>query len=145
MISAITGGCLCGKVRFAYAGILGTAAYCHCSDCRRCTGSAFNVSVAMEITRFTIVGALKGFTKKGESGTELTRHFCPDCGSPLYTSSPRHPELIYVKGGALDDPTLLQPAHQSWTRSAVPWAAIKPGLRSFDTGRIEDPHSEAEF
>lgn len=135
MSSAITGGCLCGKVRFAYTGTLGGAAYCHCSDCRKCTGSAFNVSVAMEIKRLVIVGAPKGFTKRGESGTELTRHFCPDCGSPLYTSSPRHPELMYVKGGALDDPTQVQPAYQSWTHSAVPWAAIEPDLPSHEMGR----------
>jgi hypothetical protein len=136
MSIAITGGCLCSNVRFAYTGTLGTAAYCHCSDCRKCTGSAFNVSVAMEIKDFKITtGSPKGFTKSGASGNELTRHFCPDCGSPLFTSSPCHPDLVYVKAGAFDDPMIVQPAHQSWTRSSVPWAVIRAGLRSYETGR----------
>jgi hypothetical protein len=136
MSTAITGGCLCGKVRFAYTGTLGTAAYCHCSDCRRCTGSAFNVSTAMGIEHFEITtGSPKGFTKRGDSGNELTRHFCPDCGSPLFTTSPRHPDLVYVKAGALDDPMLVKPAYQSWTRSSVPWATIRTGLPSYETGR----------
>lgn len=117
MTATITGGCLCGDVRFAYNGTLGAAAYCHCSDCRKCTGSAFNVSVGVERKYFEIInGYPKGFTKKGDSGNELTRHFCSNCGSPLYTSSPRHPDLFYVKAGAFDDPTLVQPAYQSWMR-----------------------------
>jgi len=132
----VTGGCLCGNVRFAYTGALGTAAYCHCSDCRRCTGSAFNVSVAMEIKHFEIIhGSPRGYTKQGDSGNELTRHFCPDCGSPLFTSSPRHPDLVYIKGGALDDSTPVEPAYQSWTRSSVPWARIKAGLPSYERSR----------
>ena len=77
----------------------------------------------MAIERFEItLGSPKGFTKKGDSGNELTRYFCPDCGSPLFTSSPRHPDFVYVKAGAFDDPTLVHPAHQSWTRSSVPCA-----------------------
>jgi len=136
MSAAITGGCLCGKVRFVYRGSLGDAAYCHCADCRRCTGSAFNVSVAMEATYFEIVsGAPKAFTKAGDSGRGVTRHFCPDCGSPLFTTSPLHPELAYVKAGVFDDPTLVQPILQSWTRSAVPWATIEAGLRSYEGNR----------
>jgi hypothetical protein len=135
MNTVITGGCLCGNVRFAYNGIVGAAAYCHCSDCRRSTGSAFNVSVAMEVAHFEIVTGLpKGFTKKADSGNELTRHFCPECGSPLFTSSPHHPDLVYVKAGAFDNPELVQPAYQSWTRSSVPWAAIRAELRSYETG-----------
>jgi len=76
MSTVITGGCLCGNIRFAYKGVLGTAAYCHCSDCRKCTGSAFSVSVAMEIEHFEITaGSLKGFAKKGDSGNDLTHLF----------------------------------------------------------------------
>src|SRR5215213_6371670 len=134
MSLSITGGCLCGNVRFAHTGSLGPASYCHCADCRRCTGSAFNVSVAMERRHFRITaGAPKGFTKTADSGTELTRHFCPDCGSPLFTSSPRHPDLVYAKAGALDDPALVRPDYQSWTRSAVKWATIGDDIQSYET------------
>jgi hypothetical protein len=136
MSAVITGGCLCKNVRFAYTGTLGAAAYCHRSDCRKCTGSAFNVSVGVERAHFEItVGLPKDFVKKGDSGNEHTRHFCPDCGSPLFTSSPRHPDRLYLKAGAFDDPTLIQPTYQSWTRSSVSWATIKAGLCSYETGR----------
>jgi hypothetical protein len=45
-----------------------------------------------------------------------------------------HPDRLYVKAGAFDDPTLIQPSYQSWTRSSVSWATIKAGL-SCETGR----------
>ena len=50
-----------------------------------------------------VQGSPRGFTKSGHSGNPLTRYFCPDCGSPLYTASPRHPEFFYIKAGSLDD------------------------------------------
>lgn len=135
--SKLTGGCLCGSVRFHYDGALGSAGYCHCTDCRKCTGSAFNVSVAVQAKHFSIMcGAPKGFAKMSDSGTELTRHFCAECGSPLFTSSPSAPEWLYVKAGAFDDPSLIVPAYQCWTSSAVAWARIAVGLRSFEHGRL---------
>jgi hypothetical protein len=77
---------------------------------------------------------LKGFTKHGESGNELTRHFCPECGSPIFTSSPKHPDTVYVKAGTLDDPTVVRPTHQSWVASAVSWSQIDSAIASFPKG-----------
>ncbi len=135
MVSTITGRCLCGRVKYTYRGSIGVANYCHCEDCRRSTGSAFNIGVRLRVVDFRIIsGDPKRFTKRGDSGRELTRHFCPDCGSPLFTSAPEHPEHIYVKAGTLDDPTIVEPAHQNWVASAVSWSQIGPDLRSFSKG-----------
>jgi hypothetical protein len=135
MTSILTGGCLCGRVRYEYRGTVGRAGYCHCADCRRTTGSAFNISVRLEAAGFRLTkGAAKGFTKTADSGSLLTRHFCADCGSPLYTTSPSHPDALYVKAGSLDDPGLVHPTHQSWMRSRVPWAAIDPDLPRHEAG-----------
>ena len=125
----VTGGCLCAYIRYQYTGEVGPAGYCHCSDCRRVTGSAFNIGVRFDFAEFLLTaGTPKGFTKHADSGNELTRHFCPECGSPLYTSAPRHEKHIYVKAGTLDDPTLVRPASQSWLKSAVEWAQIDNNL-----------------
>ena len=130
-----TGRCLCGAVRFECEKP-GPAGYCHCEDCRRCTGSAFNVSVRCGASNFRVLtGELGSFTKRGDSGCELTRHFCQSCGSPLFTSSPRDPSVVYVKAGGLDDPDAVRPALQAWTRSKVTWADIHPKIDSFEKGR----------
>ena len=131
-----TGGCLCGAIRFEYSGDVGAAGYCHCEDCRRVTGSAFNVGVGMQLDAFTLTqGKTNSFTKTADSGNELTRHFCGNCGSPLYTASPRHPEVIYVKAGVIDDPSVVKPADQAWLRSAVEWAHIPADIPGREKGR----------
>ena len=64
----VFGGCLCGAVRYCYKGPVGPAAYCHCADCRRVTGSAFNVSVRLEIDKFRLErGDVKAYTKRADS------------------------------------------------------------------------------
>ena len=132
----LTGACLCGSVRFCVDGAVGSAAYCHCRDCRRCTGSAFNVSVAVEAKSFRILsGTPKGYMKTADSGNELTRHVCGGSGSPIFTSSPTHPDMVYVKAGLFDDPSIVSPVYQSWMVSAVPWASILPGLLGYARGR----------
>ena len=132
----VVGGCLCRAVRYAYRGEVGPAAYCHCEDCRRCTGSAFNVGVRLDAKRFRLLrGAPRAFAKTAGSGNKISRHFCGDCGSPIFTSSPRHPDHVYVKAGTLDDPMIVRPAYQSWAASSVAWAAIPADLPAYDQGR----------
>jgi hypothetical protein len=132
----VTGGCLCGAIRYEYDGEVGPAGYCHCADCRRISGSAFGVSVRVKAAGFRIVsGVPKGFTKTGDSGRTVTRYFCADCGCPLYTEPPLHPETVFIKAGSLDDPTLVVPDRQAWTRSRVAWAEIDPALASYETSR----------
>jgi hypothetical protein len=132
----ITGGCLCGAFRFEHDGPVGPASYCHCADCRHVTGSAFNVGVRVDRTRFRVTrGQPQRYSKPADSGTLLTRVFCPICGSPLYTESPAHPAHIYVKAGAFDDPDNVAPAHQSWTDRAVAWGRIDPALPAYPRNR----------
>ncbi len=135
---SITGSCLCGRVTFEYTGDVAAAAYCHCTDCRKTTGSAFNISIGLPAEGFLLTkGSPKDFTKTADSGQAVTRHFCGDCGAPLYTSSSLNPVMIYVKAGALDDPSVVKPAYQSWTRSRVSWSKIDDDLPGFDTDRAQ--------
>ena len=79
----VTGGCLCGAIRYEYDGEVGPAGYCHCADCRRISGSAFGVSVRVKAAGFRIVsGVPKGFTKTGDSG--------PSVSPPTASSSDLH-------------------------------------------------------
>jgi hypothetical protein len=131
-----TGSCLCGTIRFVVIGNIAPASYCHCADCRKCTGSAFNVIIPVAIENFKLLsGKPKGFSKTADSGYELTRTFCPECGSPIFGSSPRHPDLVYVKAGSFDDPSVIAPAYQSWLSSSVAWSQIQPGLPSYQKGK----------
>jgi hypothetical protein len=134
-IMTATGHCLCGEVVFE-CDDLGPASYCHCEDCRRLTGSAFNVGVRCSSDGFRIIsGSLGHFTKRGSSGFELTRWFCRMCGSPIYGSSPVDPSIVYVRAGAIDDPALVKPELQAWVVSKVVWADIPHEIQSLQKSR----------
>jgi hypothetical protein len=131
-----TGGCLCGAIRYAYDGEVGPAVYCHCTDCRRLNGSAFNVGVRFERAAFEIErGEPKQFEKRGGSGFSISRWFCSECGSPIYTSSEKHPAHVFVKAGSLDDATVVHAKDQIWTDSAVSWGLIDPSLPAHPRAR----------
>ena len=132
----ITGGCLCGTVRYAYAGELGPSSYCHCDDCRKATGGPYTVGARAELDKLEFVsGAVKEYTSVADSGKKITRAFCPDCGSPILTKADAAPGLCWLKGGCLDHPEQLTPRYHSWIDHAVPWAFIEDNLpRYSDNG-----------
>jgi len=143
MKKTFSGGCLCGYVRYEHVGDPGGANYCHCPDCRRTTGSAFSIGVRGRVDKLRIVsGRVKAYTKIADSGNEITREFCPECGSPLFTKSPAHPEFVYIKAGSLDDPSLVKPACQIWTEMAVPWSCIDEGLTTYRRCRLTAPEKK---
>jgi hypothetical protein len=80
-------------------------------------------------------GELGSFTKSGESGFELTRFFCKGRGSPIITSSPRHPDLIFIKAEVLDDAKSIKLSLEAWVESKVSWADIPDGIACFEKGR----------
>ena len=74
----ITGGCLCGKIHYSADAEPAFVGLCHCHDCQKFTGSAFAAVIGLPKSAVTVTGALKGFTKRGDSGKPIKRLFCPD-------------------------------------------------------------------
>jgi hypothetical protein len=128
----LKGGCLCGAVRYEWRGTGTSASYCHCPDCRKATGGPYTVGVGVEAAGLTICsGETKGYTKIADSGNPITREFCPECGSPLFTRAEMCPGTVWIKAGSLDEPELIRPTHQTWTQMAVSWAYLDKDLPGF--------------
>jgi hypothetical protein len=119
--------CLCGGIQLRYSGVIGPSNYCHCEDCRRANGSAFNIGVRvyrkdLEITRTT---EIRSYRFVSESGKEIERCFCATCGSPLFTLHPAKPEYAWVKAGIINQPDVVKPAYENWINDKVKWATIE--------------------
>ena len=128
----LKGGCLCGAVQYEWRGASASASYCHCPDCRKATGGPYTVGVGVDAAGLTICsGKAKGHTKIADSGNQITREFCPECGSPLFTRAEVCPDRVWIKAGSLDAPELIKPTYQSWIGMAVPWAYLDKDLPSF--------------
>ena len=118
--------CLCGGITLTYSGAIGPANYCHCEDCRRANGSAFNLGVRVERKDLKVkaTSELKGYKYVSESGKEIERCFCGTCGSPIFTLHPAIPDYAWVKAGIINDPTVVKPAHENWVKDKVSWATV---------------------
>jgi len=126
-----SGQCLCGGVRFEIDGALGPVVYCHCSQCRRASGSAFAANASVHAGDFRVVSGAE-LVREFESSPGQRRAFCSRCGSKLYARIDAHPEIRRVRLGSLDaDPGVRAAAH-AWTGSRAPWFEIRDGLEQFE-------------
>jgi hypothetical protein len=127
----LTGGCLCGKVRYKASGEPALTAVCHCKNCQRQAGSAFSIVVCVPESAMSIEGATKTFNDKGDSGQPVYRVFCPECGSPIISKAPAMPGLNIIKAGTLDDTSWLKPTMEIFCNSAQPWVELSGDRQRF--------------
>jgi len=117
----LTGGCLCGRVRYTLSGDPVFSGLCHCRNCQRYTGSAFEVVVAFPSASVSIDGGLKTYNDTGDSGQQVRRRFCPNCGSGVVAEADVLPDVSLVLAGTLDDPSAFAPAMEIYCASAQSW------------------------
>lgn len=131
-MTVMEGGCACGAVRFRVSAAPVGVGVCHCTDCQKTTGGAPSYLALMPKAAFEVVqGEPRRYVKTGDSGGEVTRVFCGDCGSPLW-SEPAAMPLIPVKLGAFDDSRELSPQIHLYTGSAPPWHLMHEGVPKFE-------------
>lgn len=131
MSEKITGGCLCGQVRYEIKAEPRLQLACHCADCRKRTGSAFSASALVPREDIEFSGPMKTYLSTGDSGNEIKRAFCPNCGSPLFSEVAARPDAFALSAGSLDDPGWFKPRVNLWTDSALSWVSIDPECKNF--------------
>jgi hypothetical protein len=144
-MAVMTGGCLCGAVRYESTGEPVFSLLCHCRDCQRQSGSAYNAALRVPAAGFRVTqGAPKLYVKTADSGNTVSRAFCPECGSPLFLRVSARPDLVGIRVGTLDDPSAFRPEADIFVRSAQPWDHMDPALPKYDTyppGKAYQPRS----
>jgi hypothetical protein len=120
----VTGRCHCGQISFEAEVDPDRVTVCHCTDCQTLTGTAFRTNVASLPGSFVLKsGTPKTYIKTAESGHKRAHGFCPDCGTPLYsTAAVANPPSYGLRVGTLDRGAELPPVRQIWCRSALPWS-----------------------
>lgn len=117
----LTGGCACDAVRYRIKGPVKFSFLCQCRDCQRMTGSGHAVQFAVATEDFEFTGPTHSWTRRTASGHEVSKHFCPTCGSPLFGQTSRAPATTMVMAGSLDDPSSLTPSRLFFADEAQPW------------------------
>lgn len=123
MTRELTGGCLCGDVRFAASGEPYRVGICHCLDCRKHHGAVFFAAAMYPQDAVTV---------EGETHHYKHRHFCPRCGSSVFA---RWDDEIEVHLGALDEPDQLTPTYECWSVRRESWLPPFADTKLYDGNR----------
>ncbi len=127
-----SGGCLCGAVRYTISGALQAVVVCHCGSCQRQSGSAFSLNAMIGEAQIVLTGTPHVFTEISDSGSEVYRHFCAQCGAPLLSKLQAMPGMAAVKVGTLDDTAGLAPIAQLWCTREQDWLNLNLDTPRFD-------------
>ncbi len=121
----LAGRCLCGQVEYRVADAFAYALNCHCSNCRRATGSAFKAFAGIERSRLTVTRGASDLMIFGEALAHDAR--CRACGSLLY-SVVREGAYVHLTLGTLTDAPTIRPSAHIFVGSKAPWFSITDSL-----------------
>lgn len=114
------GSCLCGGIQYEVRGPLGDIIQCHCRRCRKATGTAFATNSPIAKADFYLLQGqqlLKSFT----TTTGVSRNFCSECGSPIYSVKADLPDVYRLRIGSLDTPIEQKPTCHFYVGSKAEW------------------------
>ena len=125
MADLLTGGCLCGAVRYTVRQTMRFQSYvCHCTDCQTRSGSAFGIQLSVLTGDLEVSGALLKGEHVQPSGAVAGIYACEKCLTRIYTDNDRRPGIANLRAGTLDNSQALAPATHLWVSSKLPWVVI---------------------
>jgi hypothetical protein len=132
----LTGGCLCGAVRFQLTSEPSGAGWCHCRNCQLNSGSPAMAFASIAFADLVIDG--DGSTLAFHaSSNETQRWFCSKCGTPLWVQESLAPKTRDFSLATLDHPDAVSPEFHIYWQSRIIWDRQDDGLPRFPRSRNE--------
>jgi hypothetical protein len=134
---ALTGSCVCNKIRYR---LLTSPLYCyacHCIDCQKSTGSAFYLSLNIELYNLQVLSSTPPlFVSLEKKPGIIERHVeCPQCHTTLWASSQLSEAIVDVSVGTLDFPSLMEPDCHIHVDSKLDWVTLPEGAKTVPKGQ----------
>ncbi|WP_237153212.1 GFA family protein [Oryzibacter oryziterrae] len=133
----LTGGCLCGSIRYEFDASEAVVDLCHCATCRKSTGGA---TVAWAQVKPSAFALTRGVPAKYQSSSKGWRHFCGRCGGQLFMSDPAG-HSIGVTVGSLDDADAVTLSAHGWDGSRPRWLCLSDDLPRYPA---DPPYDEVD-
>jgi hypothetical protein len=131
----LTGGCLCGGVRYEVTAPPLSAGYCHCTRCQRRTGTAASAQARLAPGSLRVTQGAE-FVREYAPPDGFLKCFCSNCGGALWSKDPDAGQVMSVRLGTFDGDPGIRPSFRTFVAYAAPWEAIPDdGLERHDEGR----------
>lgn len=132
MSDVVKGSCLCGAVSYQYTGTAKVFQYCHCSRCRKFTGSAYASNLIVEPEQFEwLSGEAKVGRYEVPGAKYFATSFCKQCGSSLPWLT-NNKTAVVIPAGTLDDDPLEKPLHNIYFHDKAAWYEDAATLIKYD-------------
>lgn len=127
-----TGQCLCGNVKYTISSAPVRMGQCHCDHCRRLTGTGHSSNAFFVKDTVYIEGETSRYDSTADTGTIITRYFCPNCGSRLFGTSSANTSIISVTAGTLDDSSWFKPNAIVYNKRKPAWDFMDESVPVFE-------------
>lgn len=131
-MNSITGGCLCGAVKYTVNSKPLVTRECWCKFCQTIASGNATINLAFPLESITIVGELQDYPNIADDGNKMHRRFCPTCGVHLFSEAEERPSIIVVRAGTVDDAEQITVEGVIWTSEAPSWAHLNPNIVHFE-------------
>jgi hypothetical protein len=124
MTQGLEGGCLCGAVRYVATAEPMMVGHCYCIDCRKSSGTTHCTHALVPDAAFSLTGEIRTYDRPADSGSMISRSFCPTCGSAILSHNSTMPGMTFIRVSSLDDPGSIEPQMTVYASRAPAWAVI---------------------
>ena len=131
-MSNFTGSCLCGSVNYKSNSDPLVTQNCHCDDCRKACGSVYLTNVFIKEENFELSGNPNSFSHHSDAGNNMTKFFCPNCGSQVFGKNSGRPGIITIRAGSINETELIKPIRNLFLKKKVPSTPLDDNLEACD-------------
>ena len=131
MPDSLSGGCLCGAIRYATEVPPQLSAHCYCEDCRKSSGTGHCTHIIAREDDLSVTGTLTFFDRPADSGNMVSRGFCGTCESAIFSRNSAMPGMAFLRASSLDEPNAINPVMSVFTQGAPGWDLPPEALPSF--------------
>jgi len=125
------GACRCASVTVTITNTPKMMIQCHCLDCQAFSGAGHSSLAYFDVADVDISGELANYTVTADSGAEMTRSFCPTCGSRLFGRNDQRPDLLAVNIGCLTNSSWFRPQAILYTSRRHDWDITSDDIPQF--------------
>ena len=130
--TAQKGRCLCEAVSYEFNQSNAISAHhCHCKDCQKSTGSGKATILLVPSEALEVNGKIKYYSVTGSAGSNISRGFCENFGSPLISFVEENPDIKFIKAGSLNDSSWVSADSNFFSSSANPWSPVDEDIHTF--------------
>lgn len=126
------GSCLCGAIKVELTGAIDSIIHCHCSLCRKNSGTAYATNGFINTNEFRVIDPQNKLSTY-EFKPGKNRHFCSVCASPVYSSNTEKPDKLRIRLGILDSDIAERPISHNFVSSKANWDDLDAALPRYDS------------